>query len=54
MKDEITFHELIDAIKAQWDPWYLLEVLDLEWDDLVDALQDKIQENYDKILEALE
>lgn len=54
MKEEITLDELLEAVKAQWDPWYLLEVLDLDWHELVDALEEKIQENYEAVLEALE
>ncbi len=54
MKEEITLDELLAAVKAQWDPWYLLEVLDLEWNELVDALEEKIQEKYEVVLAELE
>lgn len=54
MRDELTLNELLDAVKQQLDPWYLLEILDLNFDDLVDALREEIENNYDKILDALE
>lgn len=54
MQNELTFEELIEAVKGQWDVWYLMEVLDLPFEEIVDALRDKIEEQYDKVLEELE
>jgi len=54
MKYDLTLAEMLDAIKQQWDPWYLLEVLDIDFERLVDLLQDVIEEEYETILEELE
>lgn len=54
MKNELTLNELIEAVKEQLDPWYLLEILDLDFGELVDALRDSIEEHYEDVLEALE
>lgn len=42
----MTIHELIEKIKLALDPYLLLEMLDLEFEELVDHLQDAIEENY--------
>ena len=52
--NNLTLNELIDAVKQQLDPWYLLEILDLDFDDLVDYLKDAIEDNSEKVLEALD
>ena len=54
MKQELTLNELLEKIKLQMDPYILLEVLDLEFDELVDALRDVIEENYEAFLEELD
>lgn len=46
--------ELIDKIKLKMDPYLLLEILDLEFEELVDALRDSIEDNYEAFLEELE
>lgn len=54
MKHDLTLTELIEAVKQQLDPWYLLEILDLDFDELVDHLRDAIEDKYEEVLEALE
>jgi len=54
MKNELTLNELIEAVKEQLDPYYLLEILDMPFGDLVDFLRDAIEEHYDDVLEALD
>ena len=54
MKQELTLSELIEKIKLKMDPYLLLEVLDLEFEDLVDHLRDAIEENYENLLEEIE
>ena len=54
MKAELTLQELIEKIKLKMDPYILLEVLDLEFEDLVDHLRDAIEDNYDQLLEELD
>ena len=54
MKQELTLHELIEKIKLKMDPYILLEVLDLEFEELVEYLYDAIEENYENLLEEIE
>lgn len=54
MKHELTLNELIEAVKEQLDPYFLLEILDLPFDELVDYLRDAIEQQYDDVLEALD
>lgn len=54
MKQELTLSELIEKIKLKMDPYILLEVLDLEFEDLVDHLRDAIEEKYEYLLEEIE
>lgn len=54
MKMELTLSELIEKIKLKMDPYLLLETLDLEFDELVDALRDTIEDNYEAFLEELD
>ena len=54
MKQELTLNELLEKIKLQMDPYILLEVLDLEFEELVEHLKDAIEEQYDAFLEELD
>lgn len=54
MKHELTLQELIEKIKLKMDPYLLLEVLDLEFEDLVDHLRDAIEDRYENLLEELD
>lgn len=50
----LTLNELIEKIKLKMDPYILLEVLDLEFEELVDALRDQIEDSYDTFIEELD
>lgn len=54
MKQELTLSELIAKIKLKLDPYLLLETLNLEFEELVDALRDSIEDNYEAFLEELD
>ena len=54
MKHELTLNELLEKIKLRMDPYLLLEVLDLEFEELVEHLKDAIEEQYDAFLEELD
>lgn len=54
MKDELTLEELKQRIVQQMDELYLLELLNITTEELVDRLTDDIIDNFDKIKEALE
>lgn len=54
MKQELTLSELIAKIKLKLDPYLLLETLNLEFEELVDYLQDAIEDNYEAFLEELD
>ena len=43
----MTLQELIERIKLALDPYILLELLDLEFEELVDYLQDAIEDSAD-------
>lgn len=47
----MTLNELIEKIKLALDPYILLETLDLEFEELVDYLEDAIEEQYDTFIE---
>lgn len=51
---ELTLSELKERLIAQMDPDMLVEVLGVSIDDLVEALSDQIEENYDKLLDVLQ
>lgn len=53
-KHELTLQELIEKIKLKMDPYILLEVLDLEFEELVDHLRDAIEDNYESLLEEID
>jgi len=54
MKDELTLEELKQRIVQQMDELYLLELLNITTEELVDRLTDDIIDHFDKIKEALE
>ena len=54
MKQELTLNELLEKIKLKMDPYLLLEVLDLEFEELVDHLRDAIEEHYEDLLEEID
>ena len=54
MKHELTLNELLEKIKLRLDPYLLLEILDLEFEELVEHLKDAIGDNYEAFLEELE
>ena len=54
MKNELTIEELIEKIKLRMDPYLLLEVLDLEFEELVDHLRDAIVDGYDDVVDFLD
>lgn len=54
MKHELTLNELLEKIKLRLDPYLLLEILDLEFEELVEHLRDAIEDNYEAFLEELE
>ena len=54
MKHELTLNELLEKIKLRLDPYLLLEILDLEFEELVEHLKDAIEDNYEAFLEELE
>lgn len=50
----LTIEELKQKIKEQIPEVDLLDVLEITTDDLVEAFQDKIEDNYEKIQNMLE
>ena len=50
----LTLNELLEKIKLRMDPYILLEVLDLEFEELVEHLRDAIEEQYDTFIEELD
>jgi Mg/Co/Ni transporter MgtE len=50
---ELTVEELKERIIAQMDPDTLIEVLGISVEDLVEALSDHIEENYERLIHEL-
>lgn len=44
---------LLEALRA-YDVYSLIDILNIDTDDLVDAFVDYISDNYDKVLESIE
>lgn len=53
MNNEVTVEEMKAKLIQHFDEYMLLEVLDITVTELVDLLEDKIIENYDKLLGQL-
>ena len=50
---EHTLEEMKDLIRHTMDELYFLDTLGLTIDDLVEAFEDEISENYDKLMEVI-
>lgn len=50
--NELTLTELVEKIKAKMDIYWFIESIDVEFDELVDALVESgtIEQNYEKLL----
>lgn len=51
--NELTLNELKERIIAQMDPDTLVEVLGICMEDLVEALSDHIEDNYERLIHEL-
>lgn len=54
--NELTLNELVAKIKAKMDLYWFIETIEVDFEDLVDALHEAgvIEENYQVLLEETE